>query len=40
MEEADGLQRIKNPEEFYQRVQDFQTKWDVYKMAAAIRERS
>jgi len=40
MDEADRLQRIKDPNEFHQKLQDFNQKWDVYKMAAQIRELS
>jgi hypothetical protein len=39
MAEADGLQR-QGPEEFNRRLQDFHKKWDVYNMAAKIRELS
>jgi hypothetical protein len=40
MAEADGLQRIKDPNEFHQKLQAFNNSWDVYKMAARIRELS
>ncbi len=40
MAEADGLQRVPNSEEFYRKLQEFHQKWDVYKMAAKIRELS
>jgi len=40
MAEADGLQLVKDPDEFHRKLQDFHAKWDVYKMAAAIRELS
>lgn len=38
MAEADGLQRIAEPEEFYKRLQEFNEKWDVYKMATEMKE--
>jgi hypothetical protein len=40
MAEADSLQKIAAMDEFYTRLEDFNQKWDVYKMAAAIRESS
>ncbi len=40
MQEADGLQRIQNSEEFHRRLAAFHKNWDVYKMAAKIRELS
>jgi hypothetical protein len=40
MAEADGLQRVKEPDEFYRKLNEFNEKWDVYKMAAKIRELS
>jgi hypothetical protein len=40
MAEADGLQRVQDPDEFYRRLAEFHKTWDVYKMAAAIRELS
>ena len=40
MAEADGLQRIPEPEEFTRKLEEFHQKWDVYKMAAKIRELS
>jgi|GEM_PF-2860615 hypothetical protein len=40
MAEADGLQRVKDPEEFHRRLAEFHKNWDVYKMAAKIRELS
>jgi hypothetical protein len=38
--EADSLQRIAAMEEFYTKLENFNQKWDVYQMAAAIRELS
>ena len=40
MAEADGLQRVQDPEEFQRRLGEFHRNWDVYKMAAKIRELS
>jgi hypothetical protein len=40
MGEADGLQRIKDPTEFHRKLQEFNERWDVYKLAAQIRELS
>jgi hypothetical protein len=40
MAEADGLQRIPEPQEFYRKLQEFHQKWDVYKMATKIRDLS
>ena len=40
MAEADGLQRIKDPNKFHEKLQEFNQRWDVYKMAAQIRELS
>jgi hypothetical protein len=40
MEEADRLQRVKDPGQFHQKLQQFNEKWDVYKMAVQIRELS
>jgi hypothetical protein len=40
MGDADGLQRIADPVTFNQRLQEFNHKWDVYKMAEKIRELS
>jgi len=40
MAEADGLQRVQDPDEFYRRLGEFHKSWDVYKMAATIRELS
>jgi len=40
MAEADGLQRIKDPNQFQQKLQEFNNNWDVYKIAAKIRELS
>jgi len=40
MEEADGLQRVAGPDEFQRRVQGFLKNWNVYEMAAKIRELS
>lgn len=40
MVDADRLQRVKDPVEFDQRLKEFKENWDVYKMAAAIRELS
>ena len=39
MEEADGLQRVA-PEEFQRKLQEFLKNWNVYEMAAKIRELS
>ncbi|HEX4426805.1 MAG TPA: hypothetical protein VH079_15505 [Terriglobales bacterium] len=38
--EADGLQRIKDPNKFHEKLQEFNQSWDIYKMAAQIRELS
>jgi hypothetical protein len=40
MAEADGLQRIKDPNAFHQKLQAFNNNWDVYQMAVRIRELS
>jgi len=40
MAEADGLQRVKDPSAFHEKLQAFNNSWDVYKMAAQIRELS
>ena|ERR1700731_2888704 len=40
MEEADGLQRVAGPEEFGRKLQEFLKNWNVYDMAAKIRELS
>lgn len=40
MAEADSLQRIKDHNEFHQKLQEFNEKWDVYQMAAQIRKLS
>src|SRR4029077_3641708 len=40
MAEADALQRIPDRDEFYRKLQEFHQKWDVYTMAANIRELS
>ena len=40
MAEADGLQRIQDPQEFNKKLQAFHKSWDVYKLAAKIRELS
>ena len=40
MAEADGLQRIKDANEFHRKLQEFNDSWDVYKMAVQIRELS
>jgi hypothetical protein len=40
MGDADALQRIADNDQFYQKLQEFHLKWDVYKMAAKIRELS
>jgi hypothetical protein len=40
MADADGLQRVQDQEEFYRKLAEFHKNWDVYKMAAKIRELS
>jgi hypothetical protein len=40
MAEADGLQRVKDPAAFHQKLEEFNQNWDVYKLAARIRELS
>lgn len=40
MAEADELQRVGDAEDFHRRLMTFNEKWDVYKMAAKIRELS
>lgn len=40
MEEADGLQRTKSPDEFARKTQEFFKNWDVYEMARRIRDLS
>lgn len=40
MAEADGLQRVADPNEFQKRLQEFLKNWNVYEMAAKIRELS
>ena len=40
MTEADGLQRVNDSEEFHRKLMEFNQMWDVYKMAAKIRELS
>jgi hypothetical protein len=40
MAEADSLQKIADMDEFYTRLENFNQKWDVYQMAAAIWELS
>jgi hypothetical protein len=40
MAEADGLQRIPDPQVFHNKLQEFHRNWDVYKLAAKIRELS
>ncbi|MHB8526071.1 MAG: hypothetical protein ACYDD2_07950 [Candidatus Acidiferrales bacterium] len=40
MAEADGLQRVPTLTEFQTKLQEFHKNWDVYKMAARIREIS
>jgi len=40
MAEADGLQRVKDPAAFYQKLEEFNQNWDVYELAARIRELS
>ncbi len=40
MTEADNLQRINEPSIFYQKLEELNRHWDVYKMAARIREVS
>jgi hypothetical protein len=40
MAEADALQRIADRDEFYKKLTEFHIKWDVYRMAAKIRELS
>ena len=40
MAEADGLQKISDRDEFFKRLSEFHQKWDVYRMAAKIRELS
>jgi hypothetical protein len=40
MDEADRLQRVSSPEEFGRKFQEFLENWNVYEMAAKIRELS
>ncbi len=40
MADADGLQKVQDPDEFQRRLAEFHKNWDVYKMAAKIRELS
>lgn len=40
MTEADGLQRVNDSEEFHRKLMEFNRTWDVYKMAAKVRELS
>ena len=40
MTEADGLQRVPDPEEFGRKLQEFHRQWNVYELAAKIRDLS
>jgi hypothetical protein len=40
MADADGLQRVPDPETFHKKLQEFNRNWDVYEMAERIRELS
>jgi hypothetical protein len=40
MEEADGLQRIPDPDLFQKKLQEFHRSWDVYELANKLRELS
>lgn len=40
MEEADGLQRVSDPELFQKKLQEFHRSWDVYELTKNLRELS
>jgi len=40
MEEADGLQRVSDPELFQKKLQEFCRSWDVYELTKNLRELS